>query len=151
MVLGKGGVQQLFGLPARIGGHQVGGHVVCGPERRAEGVRAGGGNGGQAGLCANGRHFGQGVAAYDDHALQESVVVALFLALLPAWFNAAPAVLLTCIAAVMLFLAILAIDSVVRLRAPQAFFIVPFLFILQQGAYGIGFLLSLIRPEKIDR
>jgi len=78
------------------------------------------------------------------------VVVALFLALLPAWLNAAPAILLPCSAAVLIFLVILAIDSVLRLRAPQAFFIVPFLFILQQGAYGIGFLLSLILPEKVQ-
>jgi len=77
------------------------------------------------------------------------VVVALFLALLPAWLNAAPAILLPCSAAVLIFLVILAIDSVLRLRAPQAFFIVPFLFILQQGAYGIGFFLSLILPEKV--
>ena len=78
------------------------------------------------------------------------VVVSLFLALLPAWLNAAPYVLLPCLSAAMLFLAILAVDSALRLHAPQAFLIIPFLFILQQGAYGIGFLLSLMRPEKIE-
>jgi GT2 family glycosyltransferase len=77
------------------------------------------------------------------------VVAALFLALLPAWLDAAPALLLPCIAAVTLFLTVLAIDSALRLRAPQAFFIVPFLFLLQQGSYGIGFLVSLLRREKI--
>jgi cellulose synthase/poly-beta-1,6-N-acetylglucosamine synthase-like glycosyltransferase len=77
------------------------------------------------------------------------VVAALLLALLPAWLNAAFSLLLPCIAAVLLFLALLAIDSALRLHAPQAFFLVPFLFILQQGSYGIGFLLSLVRPEKV--
>jgi GT2 family glycosyltransferase len=84
------------------------------------------------------------------HAMPALLVVAtLFLALLPAWLAAAPAVLLPCIAAVLVFLVILAIDSALRLRAPQAFFIVPFLFLLQQGSYGIGFLISLLRREKI--
>jgi hypothetical protein len=77
------------------------------------------------------------------------VVATLFLALLPAWLAAAPAVLLPCIAAVLVFLVILAIDSALRLRAPRAFFIVPFLFLLQQGSYGIGFLISLLRAEKV--
>jgi cellulose synthase/poly-beta-1,6-N-acetylglucosamine synthase-like glycosyltransferase len=77
------------------------------------------------------------------------VVFALLLTLLPAWLHVAPYILLPGIAAAMLFLAILAVDSALRLHAPQAFFIVPFLFILQQGSYGIGFLLSLIRPEKV--
>ncbi len=77
------------------------------------------------------------------------VAAALFLALLPAWFPAASSILLPCAAAAMLFLALLATDSAVRLRAPRAFFVVPFLFLLQQGSYGIGFLLSLLRPEKV--
>lgn len=76
-------------------------------------------------------------------------VVALFLALLPTWLTAAPSILIPCITAAVLFLMILAIDSAFRLHAPQAFFIVPLLFILQQCSYGIGFLLSLIRPEKV--
>jgi cellulose synthase/poly-beta-1,6-N-acetylglucosamine synthase-like glycosyltransferase len=79
------------------------------------------------------------------------VVAALVLALLPAWCAAAPAILLPCIAAALVFLVILAVDSTLRLRAPQAIFIVPFLFLLQQGSYGIGFLISLLRREKIDR
>ena len=78
------------------------------------------------------------------------VAAALFLALLPAWLNAASSILLPWVAAVMLFLVVLAIDSALRLRAPQAFFIVPFLFILQQVSYGIGFLISLMHPEKFD-
>lgn len=84
------------------------------------------------------------------HIMPALLVVAfLFLALLPAWLDAAPFIVLPCIAALVLFLAILAIDSAFRLHAPQAFFIVPFLFILQQGSYGIGFLISLLRREKI--
>lgn len=78
------------------------------------------------------------------------VVAALFLALLPAWLHFAPYILLPGIAAVLLFLVLLGIDSASRLHAPSAFFIIPFLFILQQGAYGIGFLLSLLRPEKVN-
>ena len=66
------------------------------------------------------------------------------------WLSCAPAVVLACSAAAMLFLALLGVDSALRLRALSAFFIIPFLFILQQGAYGIGSLVSLIRPEKIN-
>jgi GT2 family glycosyltransferase len=73
---------------------------------------------------------------------------ALLLMLLPVWLHLAPYVLLPGIGAALLFLVILALDSAVRLHAPRAFFIVPFLFILQQSSYGIGFLLSLVRPEK---
>jgi hypothetical protein len=72
------------------------------------------------------------------------------LSLLPVWLNAAPFILLPCSAVMLTFLVILAIDSALRLRAPRAFFIVPFLFLLQQASYGIGFLLSLLRSEKVN-
>ena len=79
------------------------------------------------------------------------VVVFLLVALILPWLPFAPYIVPPCSAAAMLFLALLGVDSALRLRALSAFFIIPFLFILQQGAYGIGFLVSLIRPEKINR
>jgi GT2 family glycosyltransferase len=85
------------------------------------------------------------------HAMPALLVLAgRFLSLLPVWLNAAPVILLPCSAAMLAFLVILAIDSALRLRAPRAFLIVPFLFLLQQASYGIGFLLSLLRSEKVN-
>lgn len=48
----------------------------------------------------------------------------------------------------LLFLTILGIMSAMHLRSLKAFFLIPVLFILQQGAYGVGFFTSLLRRRS---
>jgi len=47
-----------------------------------------------------------------------------------------------------LYLIIVAIDSALKLHSLKTFFLTPLLFILQQGAYGSGFLKSLISHKE---
>lgn len=47
----------------------------------------------------------------------------------------------------LLFLTIVGIHAAVNLHSPKAFFLVPFSFILQQVAYGSGFLIALISQK----
>jgi len=48
----------------------------------------------------------------------------------------------------LLYLVIVAINSALKLHSFKAFFLMPLLFILQQGAYGSGFLKSLISHKE---
>ena len=54
---------------------------------------------------------------------------------------------LSCCALGMLFLIVLGADASLKLHSLKAFLSIPFLFILQQTAYGAGFITSLIRRK----
>ena len=55
---------------------------------------------------------------------------------------------LSCCAVGMLFFIMLGVDASLKLHSLKAFFSIPFLFILQQTAYGTGFIASLMRRKK---
>lgn len=87
------------------------------------------------------------------HILPTLVLLFSFLLIfISIYWHPAFLILLLYLGVGLLFLIIVGMDSALGLHSVKAFFLVPFCFILQQGAYGMGFLTSLIcyKEQKPD-
>lgn len=82
------------------------------------------------------------------HALPAvSLIFSLLLISSSIYWHPAFFILKSFLVLVLLFLAIVGIHAAVNLHSLKAFFLVPFSFILQQIAYGSGFLIALISQK----
>jgi GT2 family glycosyltransferase len=83
------------------------------------------------------------------HVLPALAVFFLFLSIISSLFWHPALLMLTlCLGIGLFFLIIVGIDSALKLRSLKSFFLVPLSFILQQAAYGIGFITALISHDK---
>jgi len=82
-----------------------------------------------------------------------AVAILFFVALISFSFVSPVALEMTkiFITVCMFFLFVVGISSAIRLRNAQAFFVVPVLFVLQQLAYGLGFLHAICRNASTFR
>lgn len=77
-----------------------------------------------------------------------SFLLLFFLVLLSIYWYPAFLILKLYLGLGLLFLTIIGINSIMTLHSLKAFFLIPFFFIIQQGAYGSGFFISLLHHKE---